>query len=267
MGEANRRGRAFVPVTAALVGALLAAAVAVRGIHGERPIAPADRPQQPDELREPMQFLGRGARMRVAELGPRISAENATIWKAAYRAPFDLDGCPRTAEWLVTPQGQRFERLLGDLRRGTREEAFAALVLVFELARRSEWKAGLLGRTGDAERLASFVQDWLRAWSERAMDDALLAEPAMAAALMYGRWMKLVARPRPIGEDEEAAQRALAFLGTLLIDDSGGSTKLARSLRARHPAAMSAFDDRRDVLEAFSGVAGQLCPDLTGECP
>ncbi|MCC7014315.1 MAG: hypothetical protein IT454_17275 [Planctomycetes bacterium] len=253
--------------TTCAVVALLGVAVAVRGIEGAPRVEPFDRPTEADAIREPLQFLGRGAALRIAELGPRISAESQTAWRAAYRAPFDLKDCPQTAEWLVTPAGQRLERLLGDLRRGTREDALAALALVFQLARATEWKPGLLAKTQHAEKLAGFAQDWLRAWSERAASEPVLAEPALATVLAYGLWMKRVSQPRPIGRRDEAYDRALAFLQSILRDGSGRPTALYEALRARHPGVVSGFEGGRDALDAFEAAALQLFPELNGECP
>lgn len=263
---ASELTRGQIVAATVVVVVLLVGGVALRGIRGRKPVDLIDQPVEDNAIREPMQFLGRGARQRIAELGPRISETNLVAWKSAYRAPYDLSDCPKTAEWLVTPAGQRFERLLGDLRRGTRDEAFAALALLFELVRTTEWAPGLLARTQHAEQLAGLAQEWLRTWSERAATDPLLGEPAVATVVMYGHWMKLASRPLPIGRRDEPYDRAFAFLRTILRDDAGRSTPFAELVRARHPTALASFEGGRDALDGFSAAAKMVFPDLDGEC-
>jgi hypothetical protein len=251
---------------AALAALLFAAAVAVRAIPGEGPLAPSDRPVAPDAVREPMQLLGRGASLRIAELDGRVGPERAAEWRAARRSVFELQGCPDTAVWLDGPEGQRVARVVGDLRRGTREEALAALALILELARRTDWDPGLLARTADAERLALLLQDWLRAWGERGADDPTLAEPAVTAVLAYARVARRACRAPPIGRIEAIYERARAFLASILADAQGQPTALSRALRARHPTAIEGFDSKQDCLAGFDRAFDQLDPALDGDC-
>lgn len=241
-------------------------AFAVRGLAGEPPIAPADRERAPDELKAPMQLLGASASLRAAELAPRVRVELLAEWNVVQRSVARLAGCPPAAEWLSSAAGQRFERLFAELRRGSRDEALAALHLVFELARRSKWDPGLMARTQHADRLAGLLQEWLRAWGERAADDTLLAEPAVAATVAYGALMRRVSQPLPLGGNDDALERARIFLGGLLHDASGQQTRLGSALRARHPRALERFAAKRGVLDGFADAFKQAWPELDGEC-
>ncbi len=241
-------------------------AIALRGIRGAGPVAPIDRERAPDELRAPMQLLGPGAKLRAPELTERVREELRDEWSAVQRSVAALSGCPPTAEWLSTPVGQRFERLAAELRRGSREEALAALHLSFELARRSKWHPGLRARTQHADKLAGLLQDWLRAWGERAADDTLLSEPAIAATIAYGALMRRVSQPLPLGGSDEAAARAQTFLGGLLLDRQGQATRLSIALRARHPVALERFGGKRGQLDGFAEAFEHAWPELNGEC-
>ncbi len=241
-------------------------AIVVRGVSGSGPIAPSDRERGPDELRAPMQFLAAAAHLRASELTPRVRAELRSEWSALQPSVATLTGCPPTAEWLSSPTGQRVERLLTELRRGSREEALAALHLCFELARRSDWHPGLLARTQHADKLAGLLQEWLRMWGERAADDTLLSEPAVAATVAYGALMRRVSQPLPLGGSDEALARAQSFLRSLLLDSQGQATRLAIAVRARHPAALERFDAKRGQLEGFAEAFEHAWPELDGEC-
>lgn len=245
--------------------ALLIVALGVRAIPGQRPLAPQDRPKQERELREPMQLLGRSASLRVAELDALVSESQREAWTTTRRRVFELQGCPRLAEWLDGPEGQAFERTLADLRRGTREDALAALALTTELARRTEWTQGLLRKNPAAERLSRLFADWLRAWSGRAPTDSMLSEPSIAAAALYAR-ATTVAGKRILSRDETLDEAATAFLAQQLRDPQGQATALARAIRTAHPAALTAFDERDRVLAGLDAVAERLFPGLDGEC-
>jgi hypothetical protein len=249
------------------VFALFAAAAAVRSIAGAPRVVPEDQPRDENAIREPLQFLGPAAVSRVAELGPRISVATETAWRLSYRAPFEIAGCPEAAEWFLTDRGMRLERLLGDLRRGSNEEALAALVLLFETARNTRWAPGLLAHTENAEKLAALAEAWLRTWGPRAPQDAVLAEPALAALLAYGHWMQRASEPLPIGRRDETYEHACAFLATILRDESGRETSLGTALRDRHPAAHAAFESGHDVLAGLRAASEQLQPWLRGDCP
>ncbi len=256
-----------IQVSTAIAAVLIfVGAIAVRGVSGVGPIAPSDRERAPDELRAPMQFLGPGAQLRASELTPRVREVLRSEWSAVQPVVATLTGCPPTAEWLSTPAGQRFERLAAELRRGSREEALAALHLCFELARRSEWHPGLLARTQHADKLAGLLQEWLRAWGERSADDTLLSEPAVAATIAYGALMRRVSQPLPLGGSDEALARAQSFLRGLLLDSQGQATRLSIAIRARHPAALERFDAKRGQLEGFAEAFENSWPELDGEC-
>ncbi|MBL8862149.1 MAG: hypothetical protein JNK02_09065 [Planctomycetes bacterium] len=253
----------------AAAGVLVTLGVAAR-------LLPAPRVQLPDEqveagprIVEPMQFLSKGAGLRAGELDAWIAAERKPRFKASREILFTLEGCPGTVEWLDGAEGQRLERLLAELRTGTREEAFAALVLVFRLARATEWKPGLFtttGREANAERMARLVADWLRAWSERASRDPLLAEPARVAVLVYGRLMRTAQQSPRIGTNAASYERALKTLGDVLGFDSGRRTALGEALQARHPEALRRLVGDSDRLRGLDEDAGTLYPELDGKC-
>jgi hypothetical protein len=246
--------------------ALLVTAVVVRGLHGAPPLAPQDRPREKTEFAEPMQLLGRGASLRIEELTARVSETVKPNWKAAHRLPFELRDCPKLLEWIESADGQRFERLLGELRRGSREDAFASLALTLALARATDWNPGLLARTQNAERLGALLQQWLSAWGERGVGDSLLAEPTLAATVLYGRVMRIAAEAPPLGRFDAPYERAKAFLANALLDNQGQATALGRALQARFPAASSGFTDEHDCLAGFDREGAQVFAGLDGKC-
>jgi hypothetical protein len=252
--------------TALIAVLVFAGALWVRGVHGQPPIEVADRPREPEELAAPMQFLGASAYLRAGELSPRVRDGLREEWTDVQRFTSRIADCPPSSDWFASSAGQRFERLVGELRRGSREEALAALHLVFEVARRTEWAPGLLARTQHADRLAGLVQEWLRSWGPRAAEDTLLSEPAVAATLAYGAWMRRVSQPLPLGGNDEALERARSFLDSLLRDAHGQPTQLSAAIRARHPLALEAFHGRRNVLGGFADAFEQAYPELDGEC-
>jgi hypothetical protein len=249
----------------ALTGVLLVGAVVVRGRRGAVPELPEDRERAVDALSEPLQLLGRGAHLRLSELGPRIGPERAQAWAMGHRIPFEVAGCPRLVDWLATADGQAFEQLVADLRRGSRDEALGALTLLFAAARTTEWAPGVRG-SKNAERLAGLLQDWLRKWAEPAARDELLAEPALAAALVYAGVMRAVYEAPPVVRDEASAARARAFLEALTGAGSPRLSAFGEALEARYPVAFDAFRRRPDLLEGFAREAAVLFPELDGEC-
>jgi hypothetical protein len=252
-------------VVLALTGLLLAAAVHVRGLRGALPELPEDRARASDALAEPLQFLGRGAHLRLEELTPRIGLELAPAWAAGHRIPFDVAGCPRLLDWLTTAEGQAFEQLVADLRRGSRDEALAALTLVFAAARTTEWAPGMRG-SKNAERLAALLQDWLRKWAEPAAKDELLAEPALGAALVYASIMRTAYEAPVITRDGAIAARARTFLETLTGASEPRLSAFGEALEARYPDAFDTFRRRADLLEGLAREAFVLFPELDGEC-
>ena len=257
-------------MTLALAGAcvLFVAAIAVRAIPPAQRVAPQDVVEETPHIVEPMQFLGSGAKLRAAELDAWISADRRGRFKALRELAFHVGGCPGTRAWLDGVEGQRFERLLGELRSGKREEAFAALALTFQLARATEWKPGIVMNTSSAnvERLASLFQDWLRTWGEKSANDSLLAEPAAAAVLVYGRLMRVAQRAPVLGTSDAPYKRAQMFLGDLLGEGRSRRTALGECMQAHSSAAISRLSSADDALRGLDEEALVLFPDLTGAC-
>ncbi|MCY2959901.1 MAG: hypothetical protein NTY35_07015 [Planctomycetota bacterium] len=257
-----------------ILAGLVAAGSLVVGAVGAR-MLPAPRVRLAEEIVdegprivEPMQFLGKGAGLRAPELDAWVAAERRPRFKALRELAFHVAGCPGTVEWVDSAEGQRLERLLGELRGGTREEAFASLVLVFQIARTTEWKPGILTQTpeANAERMAGLVADWLRAWGVRGSRDPLLAEPARAAILVYGRLMRTAQQSPVIGTNSASYQRGLKTIEELVGIDAGRRTALGEALQARHPEAMRKLVGDMDRLRGLDDEARTMFPDLTGEC-
>lgn len=244
---------------------MLAAGVAVRGIEGGLPPTPEDQ-AGPSALIEPLQFLGRNGALRMRELGARIDPARANEWAALWRRPYELSGCPKLGDWMGGPDGQRLERLLAQLRGGSRDEALAALALTFQVARATEWDPGLLARTQHAERFGGLLQDWLRVWGPRAADDGQLLEPALAALLVYGRAMRTAYDAPAIGRAEAPYERARTFLDELTGARAARRTPLGERLAARHPRAWTTLAEKNDFLAGAAEEARALFPELDGEC-
>ena len=259
-------GRRGLQALLALSLVLFAAAIAVRAVRPARALMPEDVVESRPGIAEPMQLLSRGARLRATELDAWIAPERKAAFQAARQSVFGLQGCPPLLDWIDGLEGQRFERLLVDLRTGTREEAFSALVLTFQLSRGARWAPGILGRTQHAERLGGLLQDWLRVWGERSAKDPLLAEPALAAALVHGRVMRTAWRAPVVGYNRAPYDRAVAFLTELTGIPGDRRTNLGEALQARHPRAASKLMSPTDALAGLEEEAAVLFPDLTGEC-
>ncbi len=274
--RANRRiRRVLVPVdkltrcVLAAAAALCVAALAVRTLPAPRAVDPRDAVEEGPRIAEPMQFLGRGAGLRAAELDTWVAVEKRPRFKALREQVFHIEGCPGAVDWLEGVEGQRVARLIGDLRLGTREEALASLMLVYRLCRATEWKPAILTKTpeANAERLAALFADWLRAWGDRGARDPLLVDPARAAALTYGRLMRTAQQAPVIGTNSAAYERGVRFLGELVGLDAGRRTALGEVLQARHPEAMRRLTGADDRLRGFDDEARTLFPELTGDCP
>jgi hypothetical protein len=244
---------------------LFGASVAVRAIDGGPLLSAADRDRERGAVQEPMQLLGRSASARVAELDLRINKDLRPEWLRLRKAIFQLPRCPRTGEWLDSSDGLAFERLFNELRRGNRDEALAGLVLLTELARRTEWEPGLLARVQDAERLSNLQGEWLRTWSARAAQDAQLSDPALATLLLHAR-VERATYVRTIRRDRDRQERATEAFRRLLEDTQGQPSVFARALDVRHPGLVTGMRERKDALEALDTAAGQLFPGLNGEC-
>ncbi len=247
---------------------LLAAAVAVRGIPPARATLPKDRVEEQPRIAEPMQLLSKGASLRAAELDRWVSEPQLKGYASARRALFSLGNCPPLVAWIDGPEGQPIERLLASLRAGSREDALAALTLVFRIARACEWSPGVVLRSAEhAERLGGLLQDWLRVWGEKSAKDPLLADPALAAAILYGRAMRTAFKAPLLSNNRAPHERAKAFLGELTGLSSGRRTDFGEALRARSARAMEKLAGASDPLIGLEEEAASLFPDLDGSCP
>ena len=244
---------------------LLLASLGVRGVEGQAPRAPGDGPGDQVEVPEPMQLLAKGAALRVDELTAFVADSRLGDWTASAHAPFDLEGCPPLHQWINTQSGQHVERLIGGLRLGTPQEGLAALALIFQIARATEWDPGFMARTQHAERLGGMLEDWLRVWADPAATDPLLYEPAIAAALVYGRVMRVAYNSPALRRKQGPYDQAKAFLEGL-IGASGERTPFGRALAQRCPGALSVFLEKSDCLEGFDAQARSRYPELDGEC-
>jgi hypothetical protein len=264
--ESSRRRIGFRAL-AATGCALLAAAIGVRSIPPARAALPKDKVDEKPHLAEPMQLLGRGASLRAPELDRWVSEPSRTQFKLVRQSAFAIQGCPPLRDWIDGPQGQRFERALADLRNGTREDAFASLVLVFQLARSTEWAPGIVARGSEhAERLGALLQDWLRVWGERAARDPLLADPALAAVLLYGRAMRAAWKAPLLSNNQAPFERARAFLGELTGIEGSRRTGFGEALRARYARAAEKLLAKSDPLLGLEEEAAAQFPDLAGTC-
>ena len=265
--ESNSRGRAAFRALVVAGAVSLAAALAVRAIPPAPATTPKDVVEDAPRLAEPMQLLGNGAYLRVPELDRWISEGRRKDFKTCLRTTFFLEGCPSLQEWMDGADGQWIERQLVVLRSGTREDALAALVLIFQLARACEWSPGILAHTQHAERLGGLLQDWLRTWGEPAARDPLLSEPALAAALLYGRVMRVAWKAPMLSKNTAPYERATAFLEGLTGISSGGHrTRFGEALAARYARAATKLASNNDRLEGFEEEADALFPSLTGGC-
>lgn len=245
---------------------LFAAALAVRGVPAERVRLPEDAPVEKPRIAEPMQLLARGASLRAAELDRLVRPELQPTFAASRGLVFALRDCPLLVEWLQSAEGQRTERLLTDLRNGSPEEALAALTLVFQLARATDWKPGLTAHAEHAERLGGLLQDWLRVWGERSAKDPLLVEPALGATLLYARAMRAAWRAPVVGYNEAPYARARDFLMQSTGLATPKRTALGEALQARFARAAVRLASDKDVLLGLEEECAALFPDLEGEC-
>ena len=248
--------------------ALFVAAIGVRGIPPAASVAPEDVIEEGPRIVEPMQFLGAGAKLRAGELDTWISPDRRIRFKALRELIFHLQDCPDLVEWIDSRDGQGLERMIAELRTGKREEAFASLALVYQVARATEWKPGILTRTpqAQAERLGGLLQEWLRVWGERSAKDALLAEPAVATTLLYAYVMRIAENAPVIGSSTASRERAKSFLAELLGTNSGRRTALGELVQARHSDAMGRFVGSDDPLSGLAFDARTLFPDMNGTC-
>lgn len=263
---ANPRGRAGLRAFLAAAAVLLAAAVGVRAIPPARAVLPEDLVEERPRLQEPMQLLARGGHLRAPELDRWVGERHRADFEAVRARLFALQGCPPLLDWIDAPDGQRAERLLAEMRAGSREDALAALVLIFQLARACEWSPGVLARTQHAERLGGLLQDWLRRWGEPGARDPLLAEPTLAAALVYGRVLRTAWKAPLLSYNRAPYERGVSFLSELAGTTSRRATAFGEALRARYVRAAEKLIAQHDRLLGFEEECAILYPELTGDC-
>ena len=263
--DPRRGGVALVTVLQVATVLVMVAAVMMRGVQGRARKAPNLR-EQPPELVAPLQLLSEAADMRLGELAPLLDIKYRDDWIDAYRIPFLVQGCPDLDDWIPTTEGQQVERLIGELRRAGPEEAFASLVLVFQVARATEWEPGLLGRTQNAERMGQYVQDWLTAWAERGAEDPLLFEPTIAATLLYARIMRTAYDAPAIGHNAGPYNHAKQFLERLTGARQPLLTAYGEALSTQLPVAFQEFLERDDFLRGFEREAKVRYAKIDGEC-
>ena len=263
--DPRRRGAALVTALVVATLLLMVAAVGIRGVRG-RPKKPPNLREETPELVEPLQLLSEAADFRLGELAPLLELKYRDEWIDAYRIPFLVRNCPDLGEWIPTAEGQRLERVIGELRRGGPHEAFASLVLTFRMARATEWDPGLLGRTQNAERLGQYLQDWLAAWAEDGADDPLLYEPTIAATLLYARVMRTAYDAPAIGYADAPYDRAKQFLEQLTGVHEPQRTAFGEALAASVPVPFQEFVEKDDFLRGFEREAIVRFPKIDGEC-
>ncbi|MFN0008502.1 MAG: hypothetical protein ACKVXR_11420 [Planctomycetota bacterium] len=263
----NSRGRLAYRALVIAGSVSLAAALVVRAITPAPATTPKDVVEAVPRLAEPMQLLGNGASLRVAELERWVTESRREDFKKVLEIAFSIQDCPPFLQWIEGPEGQWTERQLVALRGGTREDAFAALVLIFQLARACEWSPGILARTQHAERLGGLLQDWLRTWAEPSARDPLLSEPALAAAIVYGRVMRIAWQAPLLSKNSAPYERATTFLAGLTgLSPGGRRTRFGEALAARYSRAATKLASKNDLLEGFEEEAAAAFPNLVGDC-
>jgi hypothetical protein len=246
--------------------ALVAGSFAVRGIDVAPPPAPEDAVEERPRILAPMQFLSGGAQERIAELDSWVSQGQRQVWKASRGIVFHLEGCPTLYPWMESTEGLRVERLLEELSRGTREDALAALALIFQLARSCDWDPGLRGRSEHAEKLGSLLAVWLRRWADPSATDPVLHEPALAATLAYGAVMRVAWSAPMVGHNQAPYARATAALTDLCGLAPRERTPFGRSLQARYERAYAILEGEEDRLRGLTEEAAILYPGFEGGC-
>ncbi|MEM7516274.1 MAG: hypothetical protein AAF368_05035 [Planctomycetota bacterium] len=261
------RPHALATGLAVLSALLLIAALFLRGIAAELPTQPRVDPELRPELPEPKQFLRPGGARRFDEFAPFITEANQEVWQRARGLVQGLNHCPPLSEWLNTGAGQEVERGLTELRLGSDEEALAALALILELARRSEWKPGLLAKTEHVEVLGRLLEEWLLARAPEGAVSPLLHEPSLYALVAYGHAMRIAYNAPLIGRNESSRERSRLVLHRLLGPRAAERTTLGRYVQERFPRSVDMLEEKEDILRGFDEEADTLFPELTGECP
>ena len=244
---------------------LLVIAIWTRGIEGAPLTRPDVDPEVPPAIEEAAQFLSPGAYLRLAELNDVLDPELLTFWQASSGAVFTLEDCPPLLDWMHSKTGLEFETTLRELRSATEVEALAGLTLIFQLARAAEWDPGFLAHSEHAEKLAGLLEAWLFEWAERGIEDPLLFEPTIGAALLYGKLMHVAYDAPFMGRNESALERAQR--NTLrLVGVPGARTHLGRVLQERHPRAIELIESEEASCRGLAEDCETAFPDLDGEC-
>jgi len=255
-----------VSILMGATAALLVAAIVLRGIRAEPPPRPEDGPEAATVFAEPLQLLARGGALRVAELKVALAEPAREPFDRAARIVFAIADCPLAVEWLDGAAGQDVERVIGELRRAEAPEALASLTLIVQLVRHTHWAPGFRGRIQHAERLAGLLQEWLRVWSGRAADSALLREPSLAALLVYGRLMRVAYDEPTFGRNQAPYQRARSFVDELTGAKLSRRNPFGDALAISYPRAFDQLVSSEDFLRGAAEEARLLYPELDGEC-
>lgn len=262
--EQNRLG----PTLMASAIVLALGAVFVRGIAPPRSGLRDALWRSGSQLEKPLQLLSAGAIHRRGELDERVSRELAGAWSEARDLAFGVEGCPALRDWLEEQDGQRVELLVEELRGGGPGDALAALTIVFQVARATEWAPGFPAHAEHAERLGGLLAEWLARWGEAGVDEPGLHETALVAALFYGRVMGAAWSAPAFGHNAASLDRARRFLLELTGAETGSRTRFGQALQARYGRAFAALqaDDESAFFSAFAEECALLLPDLDGTC-
>lgn len=250
---------------ASLCGALFVGAIFLRGISAPPRIAPELRSER-SAVVSPLQFLGPSGLKRVAELAALLPEAAREPWTRSTAGLHALADCPNTLEWLATPRGQEFERVLGELERGDSTQGLAALVLLVDLARHTKWAPSVFLGPEHCERLGDLLQTWLARFAEKSSDDVTLHEPALAASLLYARTMRAAYRSPTFGRSEAPYARARAFMREVCGLQAKTQTEFGRALKERHPRAFMGLLEADDFLAGADEEARLAFPDIDGAC-
>jgi hypothetical protein len=262
--DSNRLG----PTLMASAIVLALGAIFVRGIAPPRSGMHGGSWGTGAQVEKPLQLLSAGATHRRGELDERVSPQLASAWKEAAELAFGLEGCPPLRDWLEEQDGVRVELLIGQLRSGGSGDALAALTLIFQLARATEWTPGFPAHAEHAERLGGLLAGWLARWGEASVDDSALHDTALVAALFYGRVMSAAWTAPAFGHNAASLDRARRFLLELTGAEAGGRTRFGQALQAQYGRAFAALqaDEESAFFPAFSEECALLLPDLDGAC-
>ncbi len=214
---------------------------------------------------EPMQLLRVGGEERLAELDILVDLNRRVAFADTRLDLLDLDGCPPLGDWIRGPRGLAFEQTVAALSRGSRTEALAALALVFQLARTTEWAPGVFGGAQAPERLGGLLSVWLDRWGEDAMDDAQLYEPTLAAVLLYGHVMNVAFKSGMFETSVVSRERAQANLTRYAGEQGERRSALGIALNTRFPGALASAVTDGD-LSGFTRETELIFPELNGEC-